>query len=127
MLYNRFELILRIFVGVSGAFSVLFGAWLSHAGQTLSPDIHARLATALQYQFLHTIVLLVLWLYYRTTKHQRVVYISGLFIAGIILFSGSLYLKSLLQLDVIGKAAPLGGTLFAIAWLALFFIGKSTK
>jgi len=125
MFYNRFELILRIVVAVSGAFSVLFGAWLSHAGQTLSPDIHARLATALQYQFLHTIVLFGLWLYYRINQQRRVAYISAMFIAGILLFSGSLYLKTLLQLDVIGKAAPFGGTLFAIAWLALFFIGKS--
>jgi uncharacterized membrane protein YgdD (TMEM256/DUF423 family) len=58
---NRFTThsLLIIFVGLSGCFSVLFGAWLAHGGQLLSLHEQTSLSTALQYQFIHTIALYI--------------------------------------------------------------------
>ncbi len=51
---------LMIFVGVSGCFSVLFGAWLAHAGQALPINVQSLLKTALQYLLFHSLALLVI-------------------------------------------------------------------
>ena len=113
-----------VFVGISGAFSVLFGAWLAHAGQGLPLEQQTRLASALQYQFLHTLALMasIIWYQYRASK---IVFLAMLgFVLGIILFSGSLYLKTLLNIDELSQLAPLGGTIFAISWILVAIAGN---
>lgn len=131
-----------VFVGVSGAFSVLFGAWLAHAASHLSPDIESRLSTALNYQILHTLALLILVVWRESTLANDNVRASGnlsrcykialtvsplCFLFGIVLFSGSLYFKTLLALPEIGKAAPFGGVLFAFGWLSLVLVSVGIK
>lgn len=116
--------ILFVFVGISGAFSVLFGAWLAHAGQSLELSVQTRLASALQYQFIHTLALLMILLAYQWQK-CRVLLISGIFFtAGILFFSVSLYLKTFLSLAFIGKFAPIGGICFALGWAVFIYIGS---
>ncbi|MBL4900797.1 MAG: DUF423 domain-containing protein, partial [Colwellia sp.] len=56
---SRIIQFLMIFVGVSGCFSVLFGAWLAHGGQALPINVQSSLKTALQYQLFHTLALLI--------------------------------------------------------------------
>lgn len=115
----NFKRLLLIFVSLSGCFSVLFGAWLAHAGQLLAIEIQTRLASAQLYQFIHTLVLLALWLYLRDKHSKALMISSGLFMLGILAFSGSLYVKTFLAWPSIGKLAPLGGMLLAAAWLSL--------
>ena len=91
-----------IFIGISGCFSVLFGAWFAHAGVNLSNEVQSRLANALQYQFFHTLALfaVAVWLQTLTGKHNaakviNLLYLSAtFFIAGILLFSSVLYIKT---------------------------------
>ncbi|WP_448213291.1 DUF423 domain-containing protein [Colwellia sp. MEBiC06753] len=116
-----------IFIGVSGAFCVLFGAWLAHAGVNLSAELNSRLTTAHHYQVIHTLALLAVYVLIQF-KPRKTLYLSaGLLVLGILLFSGTLYLKTLLMMPVIGKLTPMGGVTLALAWLSLVYTGVVVK
>jgi uncharacterized membrane protein YgdD (TMEM256/DUF423 family) len=110
-----------VFIGISGAFSVLFSAWLSHGASFLSHHAQSSLKTAVYYQLIHTVVLLFVWLYSQLNPHRVMVIIGSGFMSGIMLFSGSIYVKYLLPFTTV-SLAPLGGLLLAMAWLLLAFI-----
>ncbi|MGB1198747.1 MAG: DUF423 domain-containing protein [Thalassotalea sp.] len=116
---------LCIFVGISGCFSVLFGAWLSHAAQHLIAAQAHRLEVAHQYQMLHTLALLAVVVWYRQENNKLLLFSALSFVAGIVFFCGSLYVKSFFSISLIGNLAPVGGILLAFAWLLLIFVGKS--
>lgn len=116
-----------IFIGISGCFSVLFGAWLAHASQSLTPDLVDRLFTAQFYQLIHTVALLAVCLALKQ-RHSKALALSAiLFVFGICAFSGSLYLKTFSDWPAIGKLAPFGGISLAFAWLSLIFCLTHTK
>ncbi|MFQ3266194.1 MAG: uncharacterized membrane protein YgdD (TMEM256/DUF423 family) [Colwellia sp.] len=117
---------LMIIVGISGCFSVLFGAWLAHGGQTLPVNVQSSLATALQYQFIHTLALFATLVWLKATKPSKVLLVASCaFVVGLLCFCGTIYIKSFFDLDVIGKLTPFGGISFAIAWLLLALEGKN--
>jgi uncharacterized membrane protein YgdD (TMEM256/DUF423 family) len=129
--HNKMSIIkyLMIFVGVSGCFSVLFGAWLAHAGQTLSVNVQSTLKTALQYQLFHTLALLaaLIWvitnLPVRKPSNILLAACAG-FVIGIMFFSGSIYIKTFFSFPIVGKLTPFGGISLAVAWLLLSIEGK---
>ena len=117
---------MMIFVGISGCFSVLFGAWLAHGDQTLQVKVQSSLATALQYQFFHTLALLVTLVWLKVTKPSKVLVSACIaFVTGILLFCGVIYIKSFSELALIGKLTPFGGIAFALGWLLLAFESKN--
>ncbi|TMM42652.1 DUF423 domain-containing protein [Colwellia ponticola] len=117
---------MMIIVGISGCFSVLFGAWLAHGGQALPITVQSSLATALQYQFIHTLALLATLVWLKTTKPSTVLIAASIaFVMGILCFCGTIYIKSFFELAVIGKLTPFGGIAFAFAWLLLAVEGKN--
>jgi len=121
---------LMIFVGVSGCFSVLFGAWLAHAGQTLPINVQSTLKTALQYQLFHTLALFVslVWatnsLSFRAPSKILLAACIAFFV-GILCFSGSIYIKTFFSFALVAKLTPFGGISLAIAWLLLSIEGKN--
>lgn len=116
-----------IFVGISGAFSVLFGAWLAHGGTSLLELQQVRLGKALQYQFIHTLALFATLIFCFRQPAKWLVAASISFVLGILCFSGSLYLKTLFDIAIIGKLAPIGGSLLALGWLFIACSACSTK
>jgi len=117
-----------IFIGISGCFSVLFGAWFAHAGVSLSNEVQTRITHAWQYQFLHTLALLAIAVWWKglvnENKPIKALYFSAIFFsAGIICFSGSLYVKTFFDFAAIGKLAPIGGMSFALGWLCIGWAG----
>ena len=120
--------LLLLFVGISGAFSVLFGAWFAHAGQTLSAIDKVRIENAQFYQFIHTLALFITTLWYIKIPSKWLLGSCVCFCLGILCFSGSLYVKTFFAFSdigiVIGKLAPVGGMLLALGWLCIIFIGK---
>lgn len=113
---------MMFFVGISGCFSVLFGAWLAHSSQTLPVTVQSSLATALQYQFFHTLALFSTLVWLKTTKPSKVLLSASLaFVIGILCFSGVIYIKSFFEIAAIGKITPFGGIALALAWLLLAF------
>jgi uncharacterized membrane protein YgdD (TMEM256/DUF423 family) len=117
-----------IFIGISGFFSVLFGAWFAHAGVNMSNEVQSRITHALQYQFFHTLALLAIAVWWRCLPNEskpiKALYFSALFFAlGILCFSGSLYVKTFFDFTAIGKLAPIGGMSFALGWLCIGWAG----
>ncbi|MBK8227911.1 MAG: DUF423 domain-containing protein [Flavobacteriales bacterium] len=110
------------------AAAVGLGAFGAHGLKPhLSPDQEAVWATAVQYHFIHAIGLLVLGAFAGRLPATPIRWIARLLMAGIVFFSGSLYLLStreLIGLDGIGPylgpVTPLGGLCFMAAWLVLF-------
>ena len=115
--------LLMVFVGISGAFSVLFGAWLAHVGASLPALQQSSLETALQYQFIHTLTLFVTLVFYIIQPLKLLMAASLSLVFGILLFSGGLYIKILFDLSFFGQLTPLGGSLLALGWFILCFAG----
>nr|WP_243663782.1 DUF423 domain-containing protein [Rhodothermus marinus] len=70
----------------------------------------------MRYQMYHALALLVTgWLVYRLNVPGLTV-AGWCFLAGIVLFSGSLYVLVLTDTPWLGAVAPLGGTAFILGW-----------
>lgn len=105
---------------LSGLVAVAAGAFGAHALRSrLSPDLLAVFETAARYQMYHALALLaVAWA--ATRWPGTPVRAAGwLFVAGTVVFSGSLYLLALTGVRWLGAVTPLGGVLLVGGWLAL--------
>lgn len=109
---------------LSGMVAVGMGAFGAHA---LRNRLDARLmevyTTAVQYHLAHSVVLLALALFARVTQ-QSINLPAGLFSAGIVLFSGSLYALALSGVRPIGMITPIGGVAFLLGWLSCAWLAR---
>jgi len=105
---------------LSAMIAVAAGAFGAHALRTkLTPDYLAVFETAARYQMYHALGLLaVAWALSRWPGHLPV-WAGWLFVAGTVLFSGSLYLLALTGARWWGAVTPLGGVAFLAGWLCL--------
>jgi len=106
--------------GVLGLFGVALGAFGAHALKArLAPELLAVFDTGVRYQLIHALALLaVAWAH--TRWPGRVLAAAGwLFVAGTLLFSGSLYVLSLTGVRAWGAVTPFGGVAFLAGWLCL--------
>ncbi|MEK7294282.1 MAG: DUF423 domain-containing protein [Nitrospirota bacterium] len=105
-------------LGAGFAFlAVAFGAFGAHSLKTiLTPDMLAVFETGVRYQMYHALALLAVgWAVQQYP--QASFHIAGwLFVAGILLFSGSLYMLALSGVRWLGAMTPLGGVLFLAGW-----------
>jgi uncharacterized membrane protein YgdD (TMEM256/DUF423 family) len=105
---------LSAFVGVA------LGAFAAHALKTrLDAAMLATFETGVRYQMFHALALLAVgWAH---TRWPSAVLTAGgwLFLAGTVLFSGSLYALSLSGVRWLGAITPLGGLAFLAGWLCL--------
>jgi uncharacterized membrane protein YgdD (TMEM256/DUF423 family) len=105
---------------LSAGLGVALGAFGAHALKArLTPDMLAVWETGVRYQLVHALALLaVAWA--ATRWPGAAVNTSGwLFVAGTLLFSGSLYVLSLTGVRWLGAVTPLGGAAWLAAWLCL--------
>ncbi|MBD3658074.1 MULTISPECIES: DUF423 domain-containing protein [Marinobacter] len=80
--------------------------------------------TAVTYQIYHALALvLVAVLVGQLASRRLLVVAAGFFVAGILLFSGSLYLLVLTGLRGLGPVTPLGGVCFMAGWALLVAAG----
>ena len=109
-----------ILAGLLLALAVAFGAFGAHALKArLTPDLQAVWQTAVQYHALHGLGLVAVGLLLLLKPEAPGVGIAGwLFVAGIVLFSGSLYALALTGIRTLGAVTPLGGAAFIAGWLA---------
>lgn len=108
---------------VSGVLAVSLGAFGAHG---LAPLLEktgrvATFETAVSYHFYHSLALLligVLTAHFPTIK----AFSQGpwLFIGGIVVFSGTLYVLSLTGMTILGAITPFGGIAFIMGWVWLF-------
>ena len=110
-----------------GALSVILGAFAAHGLKKIfTPDNLQVFETAVRYQFYHVFALLAVGILYAAFPGKLLAWAGKLFITGIILFSGSLYLLCYVKygemsLNWIGAITPFGGVALIVAWLMLFF------
>ncbi len=106
---------------VLAALGVIMGAFGAHGLESrLSIDRLAIYNTAVDYHLYHALGLIVLGSVAKATRPSPLLLWSAVaMLAGIVLFSGSLYLLTLTDLRWLGMIAPFGGTAFIIAWLLL--------
>jgi len=101
--------------------AVLLGAFGAHALKArLDADALALWRTAVEYHFWHALGLLAIGLVAAQMPGSALLKASGwVMLAGIVLFSGSLYLLALTGARALGAATPLGGVAFLAAWALL--------
>ena len=100
--------------------AVGLGAFGAHALRArLAPDMQAIWQTAVQYHAWHALGLLAVGLYTMLRPDAPGASLSAwLFVAGIVLFSGSLYALALSGVRGLGLVTPFGGVAFLAGWLA---------
>ncbi len=101
--------------------AVAVGAFGAHALKArLAPDAMAIYQTAVQYHFWHALGLLAVGMLLLQRPDSGALAASAwLLVAGILLFSGSLYALALTGSRGWGAVTPVGGTAFLAAWAAL--------
>ena len=112
-----------------GALSVALGAFAAHKlREMVGPDTVAIFETGVRYQFYHVFALLFVALLSEKFTNHWMLRAGNCFIAGIVLFSGSLYTLTALKiaenthLTLVGIATPIGGLFFIAGWL-FFWVG----
>ena len=127
---------------VFAALAVILGAFGAHALKAkLTPDQQAVFETGVRYQFYHCFALLITGVVYASFPVKSLRLATTFFIIGIILFSGSLYTMSMLNIMgadlgvpgaptalgiAVGVPTPIGGLFFIMGWVA-FFLGVLRK
>ena len=98
--------------------AVALGAFGAHAlkGTLVANAMTDVWNKAVLYHFVHALALLVLAALPGASRA-----VSGLFVAGIVFFSGSLYLLALTNVKWLGAITPLGGLCFLAGWFSLIF------
>lgn len=105
--------------GLAGAAGVALGAFGAHALKArLAPDMLQVWQTAVQYHLWHALALCgcgLLALHLPESAALR--WAGALMAAGIVLFSGSLYVLALTGMRSLGAVTPFGGAAWIVAWL----------
>ncbi|WP_421869649.1 DUF423 domain-containing protein [Marinoscillum sp.] len=106
---------------ILGALAVGLGAFGAH-GLEDTLEANGRVdtfETAVQYHMFHTLAILMVGILMQQKTHQLLKLVSFLFLMGILIFSGSLYVLSITNLTVLGSITPLGGVSFIGGWILL--------
>ena len=109
---------------VLGFVGVALGAFGAHGlRQRVPPEMIEVWKTGVLYHLVHTLALLLVAAF--GARVGRGALVAGLFLAGIVIFSGSLYLLVLTGQRGWGAVTPLGGVAFLLGWLMLAITAKS--
>jgi len=112
-----------LLAAVTGFLGVALGAFGAHALAARfkdKPNLEANFKTAVQYHFYHGLALFgVAWAADKWPSSPAIPQAGWLFVLGIILFSGSLYVMSITGNRKLGAITPLGGLIFLIGWVRL--------
>ncbi|TWU33320.1 DUF423 domain-containing protein [Novipirellula artificiosorum] len=116
---------IMLLAAVTGSLGVLIGAFGAHGldgfleQQSLDPETIAKRVgqfdVGARYHLIHSVVLLALVAIPLGRDSLRLK-LAWLFVSGIVLFSGSLYLLVLTNQSKLGMITPIGGILWVVAW-----------
>ena len=112
---------------ILGALAVILGAFGAHGlKQLVPPETVTTFETGVRYHFYHVFALLATGIIAWQSPSVLLKRAAQFFLAGILLFSGSLYLLTILKatdtvgLSKLGLITPVGGVLLVIGWMLLF-------
>lgn len=116
---------------VGAALAVALGAFGAHAlKEIVSERLLTVFETGVRYHMYHTIGLMIVALLADRIGESKLIKTGArLLIAGVILFSGSLYTMALTDISILGAITPLGGVAFIAGWLCIIVavLRKDTK
>jgi uncharacterized membrane protein YgdD (TMEM256/DUF423 family) len=99
---------------------VALGAFGAHGLRSrLTPDMLAAFDTGVRYQMYHALALFALSVLMDRLGGWLITSAGWLFVAGIVLFSGSLYALALTGITLLGAITPFGGLAFLAGWACL--------
>jgi len=102
--------------------AVVTGAFAAHTLKSkLSPDMFQVFEVAARYQMYHALGLIAVAWAASQWSSQLIAASGWLFVAGIVIFSGSLYILSLTGIRWLGAITPIGGIAFIIGWGCLLW------
>lgn len=115
--------------------AVILGAFGAHGlKKIVPPETVTTFQTGVQYQMYHALALIFVGMLFEKADSGIMKWAGICFIIGILLFSGSLYLLTLLKakntvgLSGIGIITPFGGLFFVAGWLMMFIgVWKALK
>lgn len=117
-----------------GAFSVAMGAFAAHSLKEMVSDYALGIfETAVRYQFYHVFGLVIVAILYKEFPGKWLKWSGRLFIAGIILFSGSLYVLTVIKgaalpgYQWVGAITPFGGLCFILGWIFMLVAFVKSK
>lgn len=106
------------YTAVNGLVVVMLGAFGAHGLEGhLSVGALQTWHTAVQYQMFHAVGLVAVASLLQAGNREPVLLWSGrLFVAGLLIFCGSLYLLALTGIKLLGAITPIGGVAWLVAW-----------
>ena len=124
-----------IAAAIFGGLAVVLGAFGAHGLEGITKDekILHGFQTGVQYQMYHALALLAIALLTDRLPGKGLKWAASCFITGIILFSGSLYLLTILKIQesnavkFAGPITPLGGVFFIAGWVCLLIAAVKKK
>ena len=111
-----------VIAAINGFLGVALGAFAAHSLAAYfsdKPRLEANFKTGVQYHFYHAFALLAVAFAAKQFTSSLIPVAGWLFLLGIILFSGSLYVLSLTGKRWLGAITPLGGLAFLAGWVCL--------
>jgi uncharacterized membrane protein YgdD (TMEM256/DUF423 family) len=112
--------IFLILGAINGFLAVALGAFGTHGLEgKVSEKALGTWDTAVTYQMFHTVALLVTGLIGLKFQSGSLAAAGWLFLIGIIIFSGSLYIYSTTSIKTFAMITPIGGLAFLIGWILL--------
>jgi uncharacterized membrane protein YgdD (TMEM256/DUF423 family) len=103
-----------------GFLGVALGAFAAHGLKSqLDANLLVTFETGVRYQMYHAFALIAVAMAYTKWPTKGLIISGWMFIVGIILFSGSLYVLSLSGIRSLGMITPFGGLAFLIGWLCM--------
>lgn len=110
-----------VIAAMLGLSSVIMGAVGDHLlERRLTAQSAEYVAVALRYHQLYSIILLSIALYGLHQENQKILMAASLtFLAGIVIFSGSLYGSAFADLSILTAGTPIGGLLLMTGWILI--------
>ena len=106
---------------ILGCIVVVLGAFGAHGLKDVLDD-HGKSIydKAVLYQMFHVVVILIIGIIEKIVPEIQLQLVGWIFLLGIILFSGSLYILAITEIKWLGMITPIGGLLFIIGWVVFF-------
>ena len=114
-------------IALSGLLAVALGAFGAHGLKPYIDDYQRMIfEKGISYQFYHTLAAFGVYILYQTKPYKGLLTAAGLFLIGIVFFSGSLYLLATQALThfpvaIAGPLTPIGGLFFIAGWTTVLF------
>ncbi len=106
-----------------GALTIIFGAFAAHAIKSrVNVETLSVFETGVRYQMYHVFAIFFVGIIYKDFPLKYLIWAGNLFLAGIILFSGSLYALTFFRangydnMNWLGAITPFGGICFIVGW-----------